>query len=31
MEPSGHKHLGTTQRYVDVDDEMKRAAVEILG
>ena len=23
-------HLGTTQRYIEVNDEMKRAAVEIL-
>ena len=30
MELAGHKHLGTTQRYIDVTDEMKRAAVEIL-
>ncbi len=30
MELAGHKHLGTTQRYISVTDEMKRAAVEIL-
>ena len=30
MELAGHKHLGTTQRYIDVSDAMKRAAVEIL-
>lgn len=30
MELAGHKHLGTTQRYIEVNDEMKRAAVEIL-
>ena len=27
MELAGHKHLGTTQRYIEVNDEMKRAAV----
>jgi integrase/recombinase XerD len=27
---AGHKHLSTTQRYIDVNDEMMRAAVEIL-
>ena len=31
MELAGHKHLGTTQRYIEVNDEMKRAAVEVLG
>ncbi len=31
MELAGHKHLGTTQRYIDCTDEMKRAAVEIVG
>jgi integrase/recombinase XerD len=25
----GHKHLGTTQRYIDVNDDMQRKAVEI--
>ncbi len=30
MELAGHKLLGTTQRYIDVNDEMKRAAVEVL-
>ncbi len=30
MELAGHKHLTTTQRYIDVNDEMKRAAVEVL-
>ena len=30
MELAGHKHLGTTQRYIEVNDEMKRAAVEVL-
>jgi integrase/recombinase XerD len=30
MELVGHKHLGTTQRYIEVNDAMKRAAVEIL-
>lgn len=27
---AGHKNLGTTQRYIDVNDEMMRAAVELL-
>lgn len=27
---AGHKNLSTTQRYIDVNDEMMRAAVEIL-
>ena len=31
MELAGHKHLGTNQRYIEVNDEMKRAAVEIVG
>jgi len=31
MELAGHKHLGTTQRYLEVNDEMKRAADEIVG
>jgi integrase/recombinase XerD len=30
MELAGHKHLTTTQRYIYVNDEMKRAAVEVL-
>ena len=30
MELAGHKHLTTTQRYIEVNDEMKRAAVEII-
>ena len=30
MQLAGHKNLGTTQRYIDVRDEMMRAAVEIL-
>ncbi len=30
MELAGHKHLGTTQRYIEVNDEMKRAAVEVV-
>ncbi len=30
MELAGHKHLGTTQRYIELNDEMKRAAVELL-
>ena len=27
---AGHRHLSTTQRYIDVNDEMMRTAVEIL-
>ena len=27
---AGHRHLSTTQRYIDVNDEMMRVAVEIL-
>lgn len=27
---AGHKHLSTTQRYIDVNDEMLRAAVEVV-
>ncbi|MGE7157648.1 tyrosine-type recombinase/integrase [Methylorubrum rhodesianum] len=27
---AGHRHLSTTQRYIDVNDEMMRAAVEAL-
>ena len=30
MTLAGHKHMSTTQRYIDVNDEMMRAAVEIL-
>ncbi len=30
MELAGHKHLTTTQRYIEVNDEMKRAAVEVV-
>lgn len=30
MELAGHKNLATTQRYIDVTDEMKRQAVEML-
>ena len=30
MELAGHKPLGTTQRYIEVNDAMKRAAVERL-
>ena len=31
MELAGHKHLTTTQRYIEVNDELKRAAVEVVG
>lgn len=27
---AGHKHLSTTQRYIDVNDDIMRAAVEVL-
>lgn len=27
---AGHRHLSTTQRYIDVSDEMMRTAVEVL-
>jgi integrase/recombinase XerD len=27
---AGHRHLSTTQRYIDVNDELMRAAVEVL-
>lgn len=30
MELAGHKQLATTQRYIDVTDEQKRNAVEVL-
>lgn len=30
MTLAGHKHLTTTQRYIDVNDEMMRAAVDAL-
>jgi integrase/recombinase XerD len=30
MELAGHQHLGTTQRYIDVNDEMKTQAVSLL-
>ena len=30
MTLAGHKHLGTTQRYIDVNDEMMRQAVEVV-
>ncbi len=30
MELAGHRHLGTTQQYIYVIDEMKRAAVEVV-
>ena len=30
MTLAGHKNLSTTQRYIDVNDEMMRAAVAIL-
>ena len=29
-ELAGHTHLGTTQRYIDVNDDMLRKAVEII-
>ena len=30
MTLAGHKHLGTTQRYIDVNDEMLKMAVEVV-
>ncbi len=30
MELAGHKYLSTTQKYIEVDDRMKRAAVEVV-
>lgn len=30
MELAGHKHLTTTQRYIDVTDNMKASAVELI-
>ncbi|MEP2981595.1 MAG: site-specific integrase [Lentilitoribacter sp.] len=30
MELAGHKHLGTTQRYIDVNEDMKTAAIGLL-
>ncbi len=30
MELAGHKNIATTQRYIDVNDEMKRKAVELI-
>ncbi len=30
MTLAGHKHLSTTQRYIDVNDEMMRQAVEVV-
>jgi integrase/recombinase XerD len=30
MTLAGHKHLSTTQRYIEVNDEMLKAAVEVL-
>jgi integrase/recombinase XerD len=30
MQLAGHKHLSTTQRYIEVNDEMLRRAVDLL-
>jgi integrase/recombinase XerD len=30
MSLAGHKHLGTTQRYIDVNDDLLRSAVELV-
>ena len=30
MELAGHRNIGTTQAYIDVNDEMKRCAVELI-
>ena len=29
MSLAGHKHLGTTQKYIDVNDDLLRSAVEL--
>ena len=31
MELAGHKHLGTTQRYIEVNEQMKQQAVSLLA
>ena len=31
QELAGHKNLATTQRYIDVNDEMKRKAIELIS
>jgi integrase/recombinase XerD len=28
---AGHRSIQTTQAYIDVNDDMKRAAVELVG
>lgn len=30
QELAGHKHIGTTQRYIDVNDDMKRSALMLI-
>ncbi len=30
QELAGHRHIGTTQRYIDVNDEMKRSALLLI-
>jgi len=30
MSLAGHKNIGTTQAYIDVNDDMKRKAVELI-
>ena len=30
MSLAGHKHLGTTQKYIDVNDDLLRSAIELL-
>ena len=30
MELAGHKHLSTTQRYIEVNDQMLKEAVELI-
>jgi integrase/recombinase XerD len=30
QELAGHKHLSTTQRYIDINDEMMRRAIELI-
>jgi integrase/recombinase XerD len=31
QELAGHRHLGTTQRYIDINDDIKKQAVELIS
>jgi len=31
QELAGHRHLGTTQRYIDINDDIKKRAVELIN